>query len=391
MQTIFQSDLSSLSYEELVENLEAISDETERLEIKQELSDKNRIANTACALANTFGGLIVIGFLDPERSSGSIIPSLRPLDTSSRAVNGLISSIQAKTYPSVRCEGYGVRSADGEHGAIVLRVHEAEFGPHEYIGGGEFRNLVVRRQRENAPMPLSHLVSLQQKSQGSQSASPIPLVARQYPLVQIRPFNAGDDEYFFGALVRPEQYPSVRRILRRRDEEELCRIVRLQCPRLNRMSEQTLVDGLLFDAQTFESNKDKTDQRLHIRVDGEVTLRMEQNIKDHPYFSEIVFLGNVYLLGSRVFHYLNVPPRARVNLAFKCAETVPALPSRYEDVLLVDFSRTSVNDFIRDAMLIAGRAAKCALNDDQISDTINRIWSQEFGGMNPGDLRNLWD
>lgn len=114
---IFQ-DTETLTYEDLVIEFEAIRDETARLEIKQEVSDRNYIANTACALANTFGGAIVIGFLDPESVEGQIIPVKNPIDCSVRATNALISSIQEKSYPAIRCDGYRLRSKDGVNGAI---------------------------------------------------------------------------------------------------------------------------------------------------------------------------------------------------------------------------------------------------------------------------------
>lgn len=382
--------LPNVTYEELVLELEATADETSQLELKEVVSDRNRIANTACALANTFGGLIVIGFVDPERTGGRIVPTDKPLDVSVRAVSALVSSIQAKSHPSVHCRGYGIAKADGSGGAIVIHVEESMAGPVEYVGGGEHRNLVVRRQRENAQMPLSNLVSLQMRRDGAASSSPL-MYPDAHPLVNTRPFGGTVDDYYFGAAIAPTEYPAERRILRHSDDEELCRIVRLHCPRLNRMSEKTLVDGLLFEAVEFGSNNDKSDQALHIRVDGEIRLRMGQNRGDHPLWSQLVFLGNVYVLGSRVLQYLNIAPRASICLGYKCElDTTPPLPSTHEEVLFVDFARTAFIDFARDAVLLASRAANVPLDDNDVDGPIAKVWAQEFGGMNPGDLRDLW-
>lgn len=60
----YSEPLEFFSFDEMVEALEAIADETNRLDFKEQISRPN-LAHKACAFANAEGGLIVIGIKDP--------------------------------------------------------------------------------------------------------------------------------------------------------------------------------------------------------------------------------------------------------------------------------------------------------------------------------------
>lgn len=386
MLNFFTSQLTGVTHEDLISFLQAIGGESERVEIKQE-ANRNRIANTACAMANTFGGLIIVGFKDPDKNNGKIISLDEEIDASTRAVDALISSIQAKSYPAVRCEGFGITS--DSKSAVIVRVYKSLVGPHEYIGGSEFPNLVVRHQKKNAFMPLSHLIGMQQRSSCELSVSPLGPES-EYPLFVTDPFASQGNDTFFGATITPYEFPSKRRVLRRVDEAAINKIVHLRCPLLNRLVGETLVDGLLYRAEQLKEDPERTAQELHISTDGRIRLKIGQGVYTHSLYQAVLFLGNIYVLGTLVYHYLGIAPRANVCISYKCAATNPPLPAQYKDNTNLNFAEDNLEDFILESVIIASRAAKNSLDDNDVKGTIEKIAKQEFFGMNPSDLREIW-
>lgn len=125
---MFTGDLERKTYADVESFLAEKNPEGLRLEYKREVT--NRIARTIAAMANSEGGLIIIG-IEEEGKTGK--PKLPPVGielgkdpiTSVRSIaydniHEPISDLDIRTYPL----------PDGENGVLVMRVHRSEHAPH---------------------------------------------------------------------------------------------------------------------------------------------------------------------------------------------------------------------------------------------------------------------
>lgn len=135
---MFTGDLERKTYADLNAFLAEGLSEGTRLDYKREMPD--RIERTISAMANSEGGLIVIG-VDEERATRT--PKLPP---DGIALAGQAERIQSKAYqaihePITALEFGTFLLPDGEHGVLVVRVHPSERAPHAV----DQRRTVLRR------------------------------------------------------------------------------------------------------------------------------------------------------------------------------------------------------------------------------------------------------
>ena len=125
---MFTGDLERKTYADLDAFLAEGLPEWTRLDYKREMPD--RIERTISAMANSEGGLIVIG-VDEERATRK--PKLPPAGI---ALAGQAERVQSKAYQAIHEPitaldiGTYPFPNDGERGVLVVRVHPSERAPH---------------------------------------------------------------------------------------------------------------------------------------------------------------------------------------------------------------------------------------------------------------------
>ena len=125
---MFTGDLERKTYADVDAFLKERIPEGPRLDYKREVPD--RIERTISAMANSEGGLIVIG-VDEERATRT--PKLPPAGI---ALAGQAERVQSKAYQAIHepitALDIGTYSFpdDGERGVLVVRVHPSERAPH---------------------------------------------------------------------------------------------------------------------------------------------------------------------------------------------------------------------------------------------------------------------
>lgn len=124
---MFTGDLERKTYADVDAFLKESIPEGPRLDYKREVPD--RIERTISAMANSEGGLIVIG-VDEERATRT--PKLPP---DGITLAGQAERVQAKAYQAIHepitALDFGTYPfPDGKRGVLVVRVHPSERAPH---------------------------------------------------------------------------------------------------------------------------------------------------------------------------------------------------------------------------------------------------------------------
>ncbi len=125
---MFTGDLERKTYADVEAFLAEKIPEGLRLDYKREVTDK--IERTIAAMANSEGGVIVIG-VDEERATRK--PQLPPVGID---LAGQAERVQSKAYQAIHepitALDFGTLPFpnDGEHGVLVVRVHPSERAPH---------------------------------------------------------------------------------------------------------------------------------------------------------------------------------------------------------------------------------------------------------------------
>ena len=125
---MFTGDLERKTYADVDAFLKESIPEGTRLDYKRKMPD--RIERTISAMANSEGGLIVIG-VDEERATRT--PKLPP---DGITLAGQAERVQSKAYQAIHepitALDFGTYPFpdDGDHGVLVVRVHPSERAPH---------------------------------------------------------------------------------------------------------------------------------------------------------------------------------------------------------------------------------------------------------------------
>jgi hypothetical protein len=159
---LYSDALEELSHGDVMLALRAISAESRRIDFKQQC-DKKTARSVACdvaAFANAYGGLIVLGFKDPDKSGGELIAAEFPLDVSDDAIMTLGNIINSTISPPVKLQiqRYPALLSDASTPPfIVIRVEQSLVSPHEFLPD---RRLPVRRERRTDNLSLLEIEAL---------------------------------------------------------------------------------------------------------------------------------------------------------------------------------------------------------------------------------------
>uniref|UniRef100_E6PGS2 Schlafen AlbA-2 domain-containing protein n=1 Tax=mine drainage metagenome TaxID=410659 RepID=E6PGS2_9ZZZZ len=387
---LLEGDLSTASYDDIVEALQGFRDEGERLEFKSQMPDRSKLVQTACAFANTFGGIIAIGLHDADSADG-IRPSSTAVDISNRAQTAALSRIQARTYPSVRCQAFAFNNENG-NAILLIRVPRTNIGPHQYLGD-DGPPLPVRRDKEIKALSLAEIEALQQRRDlRSPSTSPLGVHTMHYPIqppIQKRAARH-QDLSFFGATVVPREFNSRPRILYE-DDEAAIREAISRCVGLEGVGAKTLRDGVLFSTEGNEVEDAKCERDLYVQSDGEISLRMEYN-PDHDLFQVARFLGNVVVLSAYVYSRFSISPRfhGTLNLELSRSSMSDFLPRHGSEQINLDLARDDIVSEVANIITLLLRGANRATARDETRNIFRDVWEREFLSKGVVDPRVLW-
>lgn len=387
---LFHDRLDGLTYEDVFVVLAAINEETARLEFKREL-DVGAVTQEVIALANAEGGLIVIGFEDPEPSV-----ALRPFstgpDTSDAERRRLMSRVQAKIYPNLSLEIRGFNAADASHRMLLLRVPASPQAPHESLNNrGRFP---VRRGTQTDYLTLREIEYLLARRDGDTNA-----VASQRSFPHLSFDRIGQD-LFVGARLIPEHASPVR-VLTKSLQQPIEGIVR-SLPGLEKLAPATEMEGVVFVDGSLPKPADTTEhlswlrhrQRCYVSVDGMIEIRFPQDT------SMLIYqiyrpLCDAYAAASEILLILGNGSRVSGTFAYHLQRTRDLGPFPIGDsgelYFDCDLSRDTPLDVFPELLIHAMRQAGELSDYEEFSNGLERFWTEQYlRRLGIPDLRDRW-
>ncbi len=192
--------LHEIGYEELATFLEEKREEGVRLDYKERWTD--RIIETACAFANTYGGYLLYGIKEvqqrnrPNQPDPDDIPGVDFSKGDPAA--SLRSRILDNTRPPVELEIRSVPlKGSKDRGALIARIDESPAAPHEVLLPGATR-IPVRRADTTVAASLDEIERLVQRRDALLSEG-----ARTIDLEFFRELLGGPKDGFGQQRIRP--------------------------------------------------------------------------------------------------------------------------------------------------------------------------------------------
>ena len=296
---LLTGDLDGFSHADIDRIVAALGDETERVELKRDWPPNRDLAHDVCALANGFGGAIIIGYEDPKAGGGAYIGVV---GMSSR-IDGALAAIHSLTSPSVRCVIRSLR-ADSGHTVVVIAVPPTDNGPHEYIGGNK-SNLPVRRGRGIRTLALSEIFALRRRAEGFSLEPP----EIGYPIISLNMM----EQTFWGVSFSPTEWPP-ERFSFGHDEDVAFQSYwsKLWKPKL-----EIRPNGVQI------TQEDSTIAfSVAVHVDGTVVMWWRARYRPWMYF--VAMLDQAYGFASFVFRDLHLAPRATMWVRWAVSEDAQA-------------------------------------------------------------------
>jgi hypothetical protein len=390
MLNLFHDHLEGRTYEDVFAVLAAINEETSRLEFKREL-DFGDVTKEVVAFANGEGGIIVVGFEDPSANKPLTAFGPGP-DTADRDRLRVVSKIQAKIYPSLSIEVFGLKRADGAHGMLVIRVPESLQAPHEWLDQrGRFP---VRRGAQIDYLTLRELEYLLSRRDSGGTAIEL---HRSTPWLN---FDRTSQRLFIGARVTPER-PSLVRVLTKSLQKPIEAAIR-SLPGLEGTSVTTQMNSILFlhDPASRPSDIARMmeweieHRRCSVSVDGMVEVRFPQDTNNLIY-QIYRTLCDAYAGASHVLLGLGGGPRISGAFAYKLERTPDLGPFPIGDegelYFAADLSRDTPVDLFPELLIYAMRQAGELSDYDEFTDGLERFWREQY--LQPRgvtDLRDQW-
>ena len=389
------------SFDEMVGSLDAISDETGRLDFKEEMIAKTDLAYHACSFANAEGGLMVIGIKDPVE--GKPLEFGVPVKTDDAERLRISAQINSRVYPALALEIFGYRSVDGTKAIMVVRIPRSDAAPHEYTEHDKKHNLPVRRGASTRRLTLAEIEVLRLRRSGVSNESPIRPKANS--LVNLQPMN--DRDGFVGLSVRPVTYSPKRRIMDVVDDH-LCHAVSESTRGPNdaihgEMQLKSSADSNVLTTKGWTPHQGAVmssgygpdylgpPEHMEIFSDGDVIIRISQTAED-PFKQFVYALLTGYAAAQQVLYSFSLPPEARFHLISRFdarrSDFPGHLPEAYEDRLDVNLSSETFADAFLNTVMRLFRAG----DGSSKRDVVRKILDDYSRDVLPlGDeLRSRW-
>ncbi|SOD81836.1 AlbA family DNA-binding domain-containing protein [Spirosoma fluviale] len=163
--------------------------EHSRLEFKRTLSSAYRIARTLAALANTSGGILLIGISDSGKIMG-VASEFREMQKIEEATDRLVEPALSITYETMAPDGRLV---------LIISIPESDDKPHYVMDESGKRTIYVRAKDKS--VPTSKLIITPQMADRELLKSPMARTLIQY--LRKNEFITADK---FGKLINISDY-----------------------------------------------------------------------------------------------------------------------------------------------------------------------------------------
>jgi len=361
------------SFDEALAELMLLGPESARVEFKEQFeSNKPKIARAACSLANAFGGIVAIGFKDPERNAGRTELVETPYNTSEKTVASIVNSILSNTFPSVDCTCRRFEDASGDRGFYIVNVPQSPYAPHSFLVNNTFP---VRRHNQTDNLSLVEIESLLRRRDGVHE-QPAPYDHIEY--FSLIRGQSSDYPNFFGITVSPERPLRSPHPIDGIEQKEILKYLDSDLE-LKAISKPY---GVLFSdrlAKPMYDNLDLGKNMVHLKGRGSIRMRFEEN-NFHEYFQLLRLLGIATVFASRVWTRWGIGPRATVELYVdlhgnRKASSSGRLPTYHTEGFGVDFSSGSFADLFEQPVLECLRNGGEAGNRQEIRQDLDSVWA----------------
>jgi len=193
---IYTSPIESITWLAVEEFLSQGIKENSYVDYKENWPDK--LARTIAAMANTLGGVILLGVEENDDASPKVPAVGVSLERgmSERVTNIVVSSITPPVFPAVQV----CANTDGSRAIVVIRVPQSHQAPHAVMGD---RRIYVRTNDRNKPEELATMRELEWLRE--HRAKALELRNRTYQIAVDR------SDLFLGYTTRP--YPGSRTVV----------------------------------------------------------------------------------------------------------------------------------------------------------------------------------
>ena len=378
---------SSYDFSTALAELQLLGIESSRVEYKEQFeTNKSKIVRAACSLANAFGGLIAIGFKDPDRNDGQIGLAEPPYEVSERTTTSIVNSILSNTYPSVESECFVFQEAGSRRGFYLVRVRQSESAPHSLTVDNSFP---VRRHNLTGTLSLSEIEGLMRRRDSVPEQSAYRPGPSYLSITRSSDQNAPN---FFGIEVTPK---SPLRKPKRLDENEIRRVLTYLPTELGLYDLPLQSSLMLCDVrERSPQNYYRGKKMIHVDASGEFVLRFLETT-DNEWWQYVHALGVAYSFGSLLWQNWGISPIATVRVEIDLQRArlsdnamLGQLPNVYSDYISVDFSEQSFVEAFLDLIVRTESSANKRGSTEFAENTLNSVWENSFDGI---DVQSGWN
>jgi Putative DNA-binding domain len=392
--------LEAFTFEQIVESLDAISEETGRLDFKEEMIARTELAYRACSFANSEGGLIIIGIKDPIQGQPLAFGPLPKTDDKERL--RILAQINSRTYPALPLDVFGYRSVDGSKALMVIRIARSDAAPHEFTGSDQKHNLPVRRGTMTDRLSLAEIEVLRLRRSGIANESP--LRPKMMPHVSIQPMG---DSGFVGLSVTPIVYSTKRRVMDLVDDHLCFSIAEVTRGPADAIHGELEMKGMADSNWLYTKGwvphqgsvassgygPDYLGPAASFQVfsDGDIIIRNSQTDEDvFKQFIYVLLMG--YAAAQEIFFNFGLRPEARFHVISRFDKrrgaSPSSMPEAYEDWFDLNLSTDAFSDSFVDTIMRLSRSGDRSSKREIMRDILTG-YSREVLPLGD-DLRPRW-
>lgn len=149
---MFDKSIFELSFDDIVKFCEA--GHSEGLTLDYKLADSKSIARVACAFANTFGGIILVGVAEKNEKPA---PPFEGISNIEDVKKSIVDTILSSIYPSVTPRVHVANNAATGKGFLIVEIERSIAAPHAYENRSIYRRFADRNNPNKQKTQLSEL------------------------------------------------------------------------------------------------------------------------------------------------------------------------------------------------------------------------------------------
>ncbi len=149
---MFGKSIFDLSFDDIVRFCEA--GHSEGLTLDYKLADSKSIAKVACAFANTFGGVILVGVEESNEKPKAPFDGIPNIEN---IKNSVVDTILSSIYPSVIPRVHVAANATTDKGFLIVEIDRSISSPHAYENNRIYRRFADRNNPNKKKTQLSEL------------------------------------------------------------------------------------------------------------------------------------------------------------------------------------------------------------------------------------------